>query len=234
VLHPSLALYAGWVDWCNPWITLATKVVQTSPRQARDAEATKAEILNAAEEEFAKFGFSGAKTEAIAARTGVTKAMIYYYFSSKDELYKAVLERPAADFANAFKELDLEQMSADEAVKTVIRVAIAHEISHPHYGRVLLHEAMENQGKYFHLTGWDGPINRVVAVVERGIEDGTFRPVDPWLVVNHIMGICTFYFNAQPNMQNVRPEFEWFTPEAIERLTESAIALILTGIKTNP
>nr|WP_225886721.1 TetR/AcrR family transcriptional regulator [Leptolyngbya sp. PCC 6406] len=218
--------------------TLAAKAGRTAIRQTRDAEATRAEILAAAEEEFARFGFAGAKTDAIAARTGVTKAMIYYYFSSKDELYKAVLERPAADFANAFKGLDLEQMPPDEAIKTVIRVAIAHEVSHPDYGRVLLHEAMENQGKYFHLTGWDGPINRVVAVVEQGIEDGTFRSVDPWLVVNHIMAICTFYFNAQPNMRNVRPEFEWFTPEAIERLTESAIALILTGIlagiKTNP
>ncbi|MBE9108532.1 TetR/AcrR family transcriptional regulator [Nodosilinea sp. LEGE 07298] len=223
--------YPEWVDWRDE-ATLATKG-QSSVRQTRDAEATKAEILAAAEEEFARFGFAGAKTDAIAARTGVTKAMIYYYFGSKDELYKAVLERPAADFANAFADLDLEHLPPEEALKTVIRVAIAHEMSHPYYGRILLHEAMENQGKYFHLTGWDNPINRVVALVERGIEDGRFRPVDPWLVVNHTMGICTFYFNAQPNMRNVRPEFEWFTPEAIERFTESAIALVLAGIKAD-
>lgn len=70
-----------------------------------------------------------------------------------------------------------------------------------------------------------------MTIVERGIQDGTFRPVDPWLVVNHIMGICTFYFNAQPNMRNVRPDVEWFTPEAIEQFTESAIALVLTGLR---
>ena len=224
--------YPEWVDGQES-STLAGKT-RSSVRQTRDAEATKAEILAAAEEEFARFGFAGAKTDAIAARTGVTKAMIYYYFGSKDELYKAVLERPAKDFVEVFEGVELEQLPSEVALKTIIRIAIAHEISHPNYGRVLLHEAMENQGKYFHLTGWDNPINRLIAIIERGIEDGTFRPVDPWLVMNHIMGICTFYFNAQPNMRNVRPEFEWFTPEAIEQLTESATNLVLTGIKTNP
>lgn len=210
---------------------MATKVNRTPPRQTRDAEATKAEILDAAEEEFAKFGFNGAKTEAIAAKTGVTKAMIYYHFGSKEELYKAVIQRPAEDFVNSFGDLELETMPPEEALKTVIKVAIAHEISHPHYGRVLLHEAMQNQGQYFQLTGWVNPINRVIAVVERGIQAGIFRPVDPWLTVNHMMGICTFYFNAQANMRNVQPEFEWFTPEAIERFTESAIAMVLAGLK---
>jgi TetR/AcrR family transcriptional regulator len=210
---------------------LATKVDRTSPRQARDAEATKAQILDAAEEEFAKFGLAGAKTEAIAAKTGVTKAMIYYHFGNKEELYKAVIQRPVADFIHAFGDLELEQMPPEEALTTVIKVAIAHEISHPHYGRVLLHEAMQNQGQYFKLTAWVTPINRVMAVIERGTQDGVFRPVDPFLAVNHLMGVCTFYFNAQANMRNVQPEFEWFTPEAIERFTESAIAMILGGLR---
>ncbi|MBD1917593.1 TetR/AcrR family transcriptional regulator [Phormidium sp. FACHB-322] len=210
---------------------LATKVDRTPPRQTRDAEATKAEILNAAEEEFAKFGFSGAKTEAIAAKTGVTKAMIYYHFGSKEELYKAVIQRPAEDFTNAFGDLELETMPPEEALKTVIKVAIAHEVSHPHYGQVLLHEAMQNQGKHFKLTGWINPITRVIAVVERGMKEGVFRPVDPFLAVIHIMGICTFYHNAQANMRNVQPDYEWFTPEAIERFTESAIAMVLAGLK---
>lgn len=213
---------------------MAAKATHPPSRQSRDAEATKAQILDAAEEEFARFGFSGAKTEAIAAKTGVTKAMIYYHFGNKEALYKAVIQRPAADFVSAFGNLELETMPPEEALKTVIRVAIAHEISHPHYGRVLLHEAMQNQGQYFHLTGWINPINRVVAVVERGIQSGDFRPVDPFLTVNHIMGICTFYFNAQANMRNVQPDFEWFTPEAIEHFTESAIAMVLAGIKAHP
>lgn len=48
-----------------------SKRVSDKPRQVRDAEATKAQILDAAEEEFAKYGLAGARIDAIAARTGV-------------------------------------------------------------------------------------------------------------------------------------------------------------------
>jgi TetR/AcrR family transcriptional regulator len=49
----------------------------------RDAEATKAQIIDAAEEEFAKHGLNGARTEAIAKGAGITTAMIYYYFRAR-------------------------------------------------------------------------------------------------------------------------------------------------------
>src|ERR1700733_4057015 len=65
--------------------------------QTRDAELTRGAILDAAEEEFSKNGLAGARTDAIAALTGVTKAMIYYYFENKEALYQAVLERAFAD-----------------------------------------------------------------------------------------------------------------------------------------
>lgn len=65
-------------------------------KQVRDAEATKTAILDAAEAEFAQYGLNAAKTEEIAAKTGVTKAMIYYYFKSKEDLYVAVVTTPTA------------------------------------------------------------------------------------------------------------------------------------------
>ncbi len=68
----------------------------STPRTVRNPEATKTQILDAAEEEFARYGLAGARTEPIAANTGVTKAMIHYYFGTKEELYQAVLKRQAA------------------------------------------------------------------------------------------------------------------------------------------
>ena len=56
-----------------------TKVKRSSKdvRSPRDSAATQAEILDAAVEEFARHGLANARIEAIAANTGVTKAMIY-------------------------------------------------------------------------------------------------------------------------------------------------------------
>ncbi|MDO9320572.1 MAG: TetR/AcrR family transcriptional regulator, partial [Pseudomonas sp.] len=49
-------------------------------------------ILRAASEEFADKGFAAAKTSDIAAKAGVPKPNVYYYFKSKDNLYCEVLE----------------------------------------------------------------------------------------------------------------------------------------------
>ncbi|MBP7951860.1 MAG: TetR family transcriptional regulator, partial [Sphingorhabdus sp.] len=67
----------------------------------RDAEATRDAILSAATDEFAEKGLFGARVEEIASRTSSSKHMIYYYFGSKDGLYKAVLERAYTGFRKA-------------------------------------------------------------------------------------------------------------------------------------
>src|SRR3954452_20229679 len=61
------------------------------PSSDRSAE-TRARILDAALSEFAANGLAGARTERIASAAGVNKALLYYYFDSKEKLYAAALE----------------------------------------------------------------------------------------------------------------------------------------------
>ena len=63
----------------------------TSPPSDRSAE-TRGRILDAALREFSAHGLAGARTETIAAAAGVNKALLYYYFDSKEKLYLAALE----------------------------------------------------------------------------------------------------------------------------------------------
>ena len=205
----------------------------STTRPSRDPEATKAQILDAAEEEFARYGLAGARTEPIAANTGVTKAMIHYYFGTKEELYQAVLKRHAASFLTSVEKLDLRDLSPEETLKKFIRAAVAHEIAHPYQGKVLLHEAMQNEGKYFKLTGWDISISLGMEVFQRGVDEGYFRPLNPWLTMIHVMGVVTFYFNAANNLKQIFPLYDSQSSEAIEEFTESAIAFILAGVVNN-
>lgn len=212
-------------------VKLAAKTGRSPVRQTRDAEATKGQILDAAEEEFARFGLIGARTEVIASKTGVTKAMIYYYFSSKEELYQAVLKRHAATFLDAVERLNSQELSPEDALKKMIRVAVEHEIAYPNQGKILLHEAMQNEGKYFKLTGWEIPIQIGMKILQRGVDEGYFRPHNPWLTMIHLMGVVTFYFNAENNLKNIIPGWQWQSSEAIKEFTESAIALMLAGLR---
>src|SRR3970040_2462057 len=88
---------------------MGTKLHPALPahRQRRGLQ-TRAAILGAAERIFAEAGLAGARTDAIASGAGVNKALLYYYFRSKDALYRAVLE----DHLREFRRRALEVLSA--------------------------------------------------------------------------------------------------------------------------
>jgi TetR/AcrR family transcriptional regulator len=62
-------------------------------QRQRDAERSRTALLDAAEAEFAERGFAGARVESIAARAGLNKQLISYYFGGKQALYDAIVER---------------------------------------------------------------------------------------------------------------------------------------------
>jgi AcrR family transcriptional regulator len=74
---------------------------------ARDSEATKERILAAALHEFAAKGIAGARVDAIAKRAGVNKAMLYYYFESKEGLFREVLGQPLTDQWESLRSMDV-------------------------------------------------------------------------------------------------------------------------------
>jgi AcrR family transcriptional regulator len=103
--------------------------------KVRDAEATKERILDAASGEFAEHGLAGARVDAIAARAGANKQLIYAYFGSKEELFAAVLGRRLGLLA---EEIVLEpERLADYAGEI-----FDFHLDHPELTRLLLYEAL--------------------------------------------------------------------------------------------
>jgi TetR/AcrR family transcriptional regulator len=200
------------------------------PRQVRDAEATQTQILDAAEDEFARYGLAGARIDAITARTGVTKAMIYYYFENKEKLYQAVMQRIGSQLETAFEQLALEHLPADKALKEAIRTGISYGAAYPQRGMLWFYEAIQNQGKYGELSGWQQSFRNMMKILERGMADGTFLALDPFLTTINILGVCTFYFNAYENLKYVDPKRQLLSPEMIEQQTQAALDLIMAGV----
>src|SRR4051812_33607670 len=91
-----------------------------TPRQAR-SDQTRSAILAAAEQVFARSGLAGARTDAIAAAAGVNKALLYYYFKSKEALYGAVIE----DHFKAFNERALPILLGDGSPRMLLLKYVA-------------------------------------------------------------------------------------------------------------
>ncbi len=104
----------------------------------RDPEATKAKLLAAARREFADKGIAGARVDAIADRAGVNKQLIYYYFGTKEDLFREVLRERLATPV----QMPTGPEEGPERGRRLASLA-ADSLNDPDYVRLLMWEALE-------------------------------------------------------------------------------------------
>lgn len=163
----------------------------------RDADRTRAEILDVATREFAERGYAGARVDEIAAKTRTTKRMIYYYFGSKERLYLAALERAYSVIRSIEQEIDVEHLRPVEAIRRLAELTFDHHESHPDFIRLV---SIENIHGARHIANSeslaglaDPALNVLSRILERGVARGDFRDdVDALDVHMMISAFCVF------------------------------------------
>ena len=148
-------------------------------RKPKEPEANRARILRSAIEEFAARGFKGASMDAIAARTDTTRALINYYFGSKEQVYIAVLEQVYASIREAEAELDLDHLDPAAAIRRVVEFTYNYYLANEGFVRLVV---AENQARGRHLRKSKAMrtlnrpiIERLARVIARGQAEGLFR-----------------------------------------------------------
>jgi AcrR family transcriptional regulator len=176
--------------------------------RTRDADRTQQQILAAATAEFAAAGLGGARIDAIAERAGINKKLIYYYFTSKDQLFLAVLEQAYADIRSAERELHLESASPPEALRRLVAFTWDYYLAHPEFLTLLnsenLHRARHLQ-QSLRIREMNSPLIQTLGeVLERGRREGSFRGgIDPMQLYISIAGLAYFYLSNNPTLSTI-------------------------------
>jgi TetR/AcrR family transcriptional regulator len=206
----------------------------TGRRQARSGE-TRAAILAAAEQIFAKSGLEGARTDAIATEAGVNKALLYYYFKSKGGLYEAVVE----DHFREFNRQALEVLATPGSARGVLLryVSLYFDfISARQRYATLYQQLMMARGR---------PLERLVRkyfvprseafnkLLERGIRDGEFRRSDARHTAISVVGLIVFYFSAAPVLQLLGHSDAYSTAN-LKRRKQEVLDFIRNGLFLQP
>jgi AcrR family transcriptional regulator len=167
------------------------------PDRTRDAERTRAEIIDVATREFADKGYAGAMVDEIAAKMSTTKRMIYYYFGNKERLYIEVLEHAYAGIRAIEQNLDVAHLSPVDAMRQLAELTFDHHESHPDFIRLVsienIHRA-EHIARSTVLSGLADPaLDVLTRILSRGAEEGLFRrDVDPLDIHMVISSFCVF------------------------------------------
>ena len=165
---------------------------QPQPRWKRRKEARPAEIVAAALEVFVERGYAATKLADVARRAGVTKGTLYLYFDSKEALFKAVVretivpviaqgEALAQSFTGSAREL-MEQLIreywrlvGETALAGIPKLMMAEAATFPELTRFYYEEVVTRGHRL------------MAGVIERGVKNGEFRPVDVMLAAKLAM-----------------------------------------------
>jgi len=154
-------------------------------------------ILDVATKEFAEKGLSGARIDEIAAATQTSKRMIYYYFGSKEGLYVAVLEEAYRRMRTIEAQLNLDDLSPEDALRKLVGFTFDHHHGNPDFIRLVMSENMQ-RGEYLAQSKLIQKLNVSVIdtlrkLYERGLAEGVFRAqLDP-MDIHASISALTFY-----------------------------------------
>lgn len=177
---------------------------KTSIRLIRDGSlSTQRAILDSAELIFSRYGLAGTRTEDIAVGSGVTKAMIHYYFKTKEALYQAMLDRVFLEREEGMDFDRLKNLSPNEALQEFVKRLLHQMCDKPHIGPLFVHENIQNNGAYYQRSG--GKLYpALMKIIEHGIIEGIFRKMDPLHGAINIIGTCVHYFTISTNIRNLQ------------------------------
>ena len=119
------------------------------PAIRRDPERTRARLLEAATEEFASHGYSGARTDRIVQAAGTSIRMLYHYFGDKDGLYLEVLDTVLAELREAELQAIPDDLPPMEGLLRAFDFIAEHFADHPKLRKLL---AFENLNEARHLS----------------------------------------------------------------------------------
>ena len=201
------------------------------PRFQRRKEDRPAEITEAALAAFAEKGYAATRVDEVARRAGVSKGLLYLYFKTKEDLFKAVIRSFLSPRVDALiKNIEETELSAEEFLRGPF---LAFAKSLPGSPAKILVRLMIAEGpKYPDLVDWywDNVVSKALialrTLIERGVDNGEFRESAvsefPQLLITPVFFsmIFTIVFKQQMNLDT-------------DRFIEAHVEIVLDSIKAD-
>ncbi|MCK4966164.1 TetR/AcrR family transcriptional regulator [bacterium] len=206
----------------------------------RQGKCTKEKIIDAAVEVFAEKGKHGARMEEIAKRACVNKSMLYYYYSTKDNIFREVLRYIFGIIFSRLSEsidsINLETDSPVEKLKQLSRVYFSILSENVNFVKTMAEaltkypeEIQEVAREYKRSEAVPVPF-KILEIIQDGISNKVFRDIDPRQVLLSIIAINLFYFLGKPMAQAMLELNNEDEERFLTERKESVIDLFLYGL----
>ena len=203
-----------------------------TPERIRDAERSRAAILDAAERLFAEQGYDATSLTQVGAEAGVSRGTPGYFFRSKAELYQAVLDRSFAEVIEAVRAGRARALASNETPETILAGAVSDYfdflVARPNFVRLIEREALNGGGlrqEVSHISAGQEALAAISA--ELGLDDAPSGEAAQLLL--SIISLCWFpMIHARTVAPAVGVRLE--DANALEQRKRHVVDLVLHGI----
>jgi TetR/AcrR family transcriptional regulator len=183
------------------------KASAATARKTRIQSRNEELILDAALEVFSSYGFRGSTVDQIAAKSGLSKPNLLYYFRRKEDIYLAVLERTLAAWLQPLQSLDPAADPIEELARYVT-AKLDMTFKKPEASRLFANEILHGAP---HIGSFlRGPLKTLVAdkaaVIRRWVGEGRLAPVDPVHFIFSIWAVTQHYADFAVQVEAVAGE----------------------------
>lgn len=163
----------------------------------------KDRIVFVAESVFARKGFGGARTQEIADLAAVNKAMIHYYFDSKEKLYHAVLDKILFDLIRLMQDTVRDDLPYPKQLEVFYRGFFDYVATHKNFSRITAMEmgSTDNYLPRLVETFFKPLFDRGVGFIKEGIAQGDFKKVHPSQFLVSVYALTMAYFSDSEFMK---------------------------------
>lgn len=197
-----------------------------------DGEERKAQIVSIAASLFSERGFRGTTTREIAVHAGISEATIYKHFSSKTDLYGAIIDSYCNDEKGDTAYLKrLEGKTGRDLFMEVALLIMDHYDEDPLFIRLFLFSALEGiefSDMVIHTKGME-MLGSVKLEVDKLIGEGVFKNVNPVLATRGFIGMVSHYCISQ-EVFGMKKKYKTNYKEAAETFVD----IFLNGISERP
>ncbi len=192
------------------------------------SESTQEAIIKAAEEVFVSKGYEAARMQEIADAAKINKAMLHYYYRSKEMLFHEVTTRTFGMVFPKFAKALKQEGTVIEKIESIVKAYIETIVEHPHVPFFMITELSHKRGDFvaaMQKRVADFPnIKGFMEQMEAEMQAGKIRTVPPIHLILNVMSLCVFPFIAQPILCTVagipEPRYEALMQERVAVVTD--------------
>ena len=170
-------------------------------KEEKKSVETQENILEAARKIFAQKGLAGARMQEIADSAGINKALLHYYYRSKEKLFEQIFEEAFKKLARPLAAFLADDSELFQKIRNICRHYNKILVEYPFLPNFIINEVNTDPSRILKLINVEGIMagkEKTLTQISKAIKNGEIREIDPRELILNIISLSIFPFASKP------------------------------------